>query len=473
MTLKLDIWPTEHSIVPYGEDVLRQTARPVRRINSRIRKLIDRLSEVMYAANGLGLAAPQLGESVRVVVLDAGDGLMELVNPEILVSEGSQTGYEGCLSIPGYLGKVERANRVRVEALDRNGRRIWVEGEGLLARVLQHELDHLDGVLFVDRAQKLIELPPEARLSVVFMGTPEFGARVLEELLESQCRVEAVVTQPDRPRGRGQKQRPSPVKELAQEHKVTVLQPEKLRQAGFAEQLAQLEPDVIVTAAFGQFVPLEVLELPEIAFINVHPSLLPKYRGAAPIHRALLAGEQQTGVTIMHTDEGWDTGDIMLQETVDIAPDETAGSLHDKLAELGAELTVEALRLLATGDAPRTPQDDDAATHAKRIKKAEAHIDWQRSAEYLERMFRAFDPWPGAYALRNGQRLKVFRGALVDDEDCSGAPGTVVGVSPQGIAVATGDGVIALTELQPAGKRRMSVKEYVSGYDIQVGEVFE
>jgi methionyl-tRNA formyltransferase len=473
---ELDLWPTVDPIVPCGEPVLRRKAHAVKKVNSRIQKLLDRMAEIMAEAGGAGLAAPQVGESVRVVVIDVGEGLIELVNPQIVREEGTETAYEGCLSVPGYLGKVERSAWVQVEALDRNGHRIWIEGNGMLARALQHEIDHLNGVLFIDRAESLLKLPAEARLSTVFMGTPEFGAAVLEELAESHAGVEAVVTQPDRPRGRGQKLQPSAVKQVAAAYELPVLQPQKVSEPEFVEKLRELEPDVIVTAAFGQLIPPEVLAIPEKGCINVHASLLPEFRGAAPIHRALLAGEDRTGITIMYMDEGLDTGDIMLQEQVAIEPGETAGSLHDKLAELGAVMTIRALRLLAEGEAPRTPQEDEAATYAPRVKKEEARIDWSESAEYLERMFRAFDPWPGAYSKLNGKRLKVFRAEVTYDEELeleTPTPGTIARVTTGALFVKCGEGFAVLEEVQPAGSKRMSVEAFLQGHDVEVGDSFE
>src|SRR5690606_2533221 len=242
--------------------ILRQRSQPVTRVNREIRQLVDDMLATMYDADGIGLAAPQVGVLRRVIVADVGDGPVVIINPEVHHQEGSEEAYEGCLSIPGYQGRVARAGLVRVSGLDEKGRRVWLEAEGLLARAIQHEIDHLDGILFLDRASKIIELSPAADLRIVYMGTPGFAVEPLRHLLRNHCRVTAVVTRPDRPRGRGRAVKPSPVKELAAELGLPVLQPEKARDPEFVAQLRELEPDVIVTAAYGLLLPPEVLEVP-------------------------------------------------------------------------------------------------------------------------------------------------------------------------------------------------------------------
>lgn len=468
--------------IPSENEVLRKPAEPVTRISRSITKLIDDMIVTMYAADGVGLAAPQVGVSKRVIVVDVGDGPIELINPELVRAEGSEVGTEGCLSIPDLIGEVERAAKVTVTGLDRHGRKRWVEGEGLLARALLHEIDHLDGILFIDRARRIIEIPPEKRLRIVYMGTPDFSVPVLAELVDQGFRVRAVVTQPDRPRGRGQKLRPSPVKRLAEELGLPVLQPERLDDE-FVAELSAIKPDVIITCAYGKILPASVLAIPKLAALNVHASLLPKYRGAAPIQHALLAGESETGISIFYMEEGMDTGDILLTASIPIEPDDSAGTLHDKLSELAAKKLPEALRLLVSEEPPRIPQDHDQATYAPRIKPGDEQIDWSRSSTEICNHIRAFDPVPGAVTRWGERSLKLFkpRVAALSEEDAGASesdahdakPGTVVRADAGGLLVKTGDGFITIEEIQPAGGRRMPVKDFLNGYSFPVGTVLK
>ena len=516
-----------------GEDepVLRTPAQPVTRITREIRRLLDRMAATMYAADGIGLAAPQVGVSKRIIVCDVGDGLIELINPEIVRrGEDTETAYEGCLSLPRVLAEVERPASVQVTGLDRHGRRVWIEGEGLLARCLQHEIDHLDGVLITDRARKVVQLPPESELRVVFMGTPGFAVPSLEELLRRYVKVVGVVTQPDRPQGRGLAPAAPPVKRLAEEHGLPVLQPERLDEA-VVEQLAAWRPDLLVVVAYGKILPPAVLAVPRLGAINVHASLLPRHRGAAPIQHAILAGDAVTGVTTMWMDQGLDTGDIILQRELPLDEEVTAGQLHDRLARLGAELLGETLRLVAEGRAPRRPQDPAAATLAPKLSPDDEWVDWDRPAVEVARRIRALDPRPGARTLWRGEILKLF-GATVapppgaaggeaggtpaagtagrgrgeeagtaaagttgseggrrgDEPAAAGSrpqarapraegapvpPGTVVAVTPEAVAVQCSDGPVWVRRLQPAGRRPMAARELVNGYRLAVGERME
>lgn len=457
----------------YGDPVLRERAAEVKRINRSIKELLDGMAEAMYAARGVGLAAPQVGVSRRIVVVDVGDGLVELINPEIVHSSGEATAFEGCLSVPGFIGEVTRAAEVRVTGLDRNGRRIWVEGEGLLARALQHELDHLDGVLFLDRATRVREVKPETELEIIFCGTPGFAVPVLDALLDRGCRIAAVITQPDRPVGRGRRVKFSPVKARALEEGLEVWQPERLSDPGIIRQIRELEPDVLVTAAYGRIVPREVLAIPTRGCINVHASLLPKYRGAAPIQWALMQGETVTGITTFFMDEGMDTGDIILQAETAVGPEDTAGTLQDRLAELGARVLLRTLRLVAAGEAPRRPQDHGAATYAPRLTRELERIDWSRPAGRLADLFRALDPHPGAYTDWRGRRLKIFKGSPAPVSGETTVPGQVLAADPGAgdLVVATGEGALALYEVQPENARRMTVAEFLRGADLAPGNV--
>lgn len=307
-------------------------------------------------------------------------------------------------------------------------------------------------------------------LRTVFMGTPDFAVPSLRALLAAGHRVVGVFTQPDRPRGRGQQVLPPPVKEEARSAGIPVFQPRRLRDSGALAALEELAPEVICVVAYGQLLPKAVLDLPPLGCINVHASLLPKYRGAAPIQAALLAGETVTGVTTMFMAEGLDTGDIILQQEVAIEPGDDAGTLHDKLAAAGAELLVETLRLLASGQAPRRPQDHRLATYAPKVDKAAAALDWTQPAEQVRNHVRAYAPWPGAYTAHGRRILKVLQVDLGGSGAPGAAPGEVVAVTDEGFVVQAGSGAVLVRRVQPPGRPPMGGRDYVNGYRLQVGD---
>jgi methionyl-tRNA formyltransferase len=297
-------------------------------------------------------------------------------------------------------------------------------------------------------------------LRLIFAGTPDFAAEALHALIRSPHEIVAVYTQPDRPAGRGRKLTPSPVKQLALQHQLTVLQPVSLKTPEAAAQLRTLDADVMVVAAYGLLLPPEVLGIPHYGCLNIHASLLPRWRGAAPIQRAILAGDSETGITIMQMDKGLDTGAMLLKLTCPITGKDTAASLHDRLATLGAEAIITALDQLPTLTA--TPQDDRQATYAAKLTKQEAVIDWHRPAEELDRLIRAFNPWPVAQTSVNGQTLRIWSAQPLAGK-ANVSPGTVIGRDKQGIDIACGEGVLRLTRLQPAGSKPMDVAAFLNG----------
>ena len=313
-------------------------------------------------------------------------------------------------------------------------------------------------------------------MKIAFAGTPEFARAALAALQAAGFDVVLVLTQPDRPAGRGMKVHPSPVKALAFESGLPVVQPRSLRLDGkFAheaqaarESLLATNADVMVVAAYGLILPAWVLALPRLGCLNIHASLLPRWRGAAPIHRAIEAGDVQTGVTIMQMDAGLDTGAMLLADAVPIATDDTTASLHDRLAVLGGRLIVEALELAACGGLTATPQPVEGVTYAHKIDKAEAPIDWRQNAATIERRLRAFDPFPGASTELGGLALKCWR---AEPGLGHGAPGQVLAVSDTGITVACGDGALRLTELQRPGGKRLPAKQFLQGTPVEVGSV--
>lgn len=300
-------------------------------------------------------------------------------------------------------------------------------------------------------------------MRIVFAGTPEFAAVALDALLSAGHEITLVLTQPDRPAGRGRKVQPSAVKRLAYRHGLVLLQPPSLKEVSVTAAVAAHRPEVMVVAAYGLIVPKTMLDLPRLGCINIHASLLPRWRGAAPIQRALLAGDRATGITIMQMDEGLDTGAILLQEALPILPDDTAQTLHGRLAAHGARLMVQAL---AAPFAPR-PQDAAQATYAEKINRREARINWAESAEAIERKVRAFNPNPGAHTSLEGAALKIWRGRL--ERGVSAPPGKVCESSAAGIVVACGADGLRLMELQRAGGKRLPVGAFVAGFNVARG----
>nr|WP_286944701.1 methionyl-tRNA formyltransferase [Pseudomonas sp. UBA6718] len=287
-------------------------------------------------------------------------------------------------------------------------------------------------------------------MRIVFAGTPEFAAQHLQALLDAGRQIVAVYTQPDRPAGRGQKLMPSPVKQLALQHGIAVYQPQTLRDPAAQAELAALTPDLMVVVAYGLILPQVVLDTPRLGCINSHASLLPRWRGAAPIQRAIEAGDASSGVTVMQMEAGLDTGPMLLKVTTTITAEDTGGSLHDRLATLGSQAVVEAVTRLAAGGLRGELQDDSLATYAHKLNKDEARLDWSRPAVELERLVRAFNPWPICHSTLNGEALKVHAAQLGEGQ---GAPGSVLAADRSGLTVACGEGALRLTRLQlPGGK---------------------
>lgn len=309
-------------------------------------------------------------------------------------------------------------------------------------------------------------------MRVIFMGTPDFATGTLEEIVLAGHEVVGVVTQPDKPKGRGKTLMPTPVKEVAMKYELPVYQPKKVREPEFVEILRSLKPDVMVVAAFGQIISKEILEMPKYGCINVHASLLPAYRGAAPIQWAVINGEKESGVTIMQMDEGIDTGDMIEKVVVSIAEDETGGSLFEKLSQAGAKLCVKVLKALEEGKSVREKQPEESTTpYAKMIDKKMGAINWENSAKEIEQLIRGLNPWPSAYTKLQGKTLKIWRAAVLF-EDSNDAPGQVVQVTKDSIVVQTGHGLLKILELQLEGKKRMDTASFLRGYTLKEGENF-
>lgn len=325
-------------------------------------------------------------------------------------------------------------------------------------------------------------------MKIVFMGTPDFAVPALKALAESaKHEVSLVVTQPDRPRGRSGKPAPSDVKFCAEQYGIPVFQPEKVREEASVERLRRENADIFVVAAFGQLLPKTILEMPRFGCINIHGSLLPAYRGAAPVQWAVLDGQKEAGDTIMQMNEGLDTGDILMQENIPLSADETAGSLYDKLSSMGGPLLLKALDAIEAGTVTPVPQGDSGTHYAKMLRKEMGNIDWTKSAEEIGRLVRGLNPWPSAYTHWNGKMLKIWMAETVTQEELSALgcdekngmdlkeaqPGTVMIVTKDTLMVQTGDGLLALTELQMEGKKRMPVQAFLMGCRMQTGEKLE
>lgn len=309
-----------------------------------------------------------------------------------------------------------------------------------------------------------------APLRIIFMGTPDFAVASLSALLQGPDQVVAVVTQPDRPKGRGKKLTPPPVKVLASEQGIPVLQPLKIRTEEFRDELATFSPDLVVVTAYGRILPTALLSLAPMGCINVHGSLLPRHRGAAPIQWAVINGDKEVGVTIIRMDEGMDTGDILLTSSFPADPEETAGSLFTKLAELGSRTLLEAIARLKVNDLPATPQDHSQATTAPMLKKEDGIIDWSLPAEKLHCLIRGLDPWPAASCLIDGLRLRLFSPEVIH-KDSLAQPGTLVRAERDGLLIATGRNLLLIKEIQPEGKKRMPASAFLCGHSLTAGTV--
>jgi methionyl-tRNA formyltransferase len=308
-------------------------------------------------------------------------------------------------------------------------------------------------------------------LNIVFMGTPEFAVPALQALHDHHFRILQVITQPDRAKGRGRQPVAPPVKQKAISLGYPVIQPVSIKGEEIFNQLASLHADLFVVVAFGHILSGRLLALPRLGAINVHASLLPKYRGPAPIHRAIIAGEDQTGVTTMRMDTGLDTGDMLLSEKLPIEPDDTAQSLQDRLSRLGATLLIQTLNGLEAGNLIPVAQDHSKATYASLLKKAEGHIDWHLPAGSIERFVRGMTPWPGAFTFHKHKRLKIYQAAVLPPP-ATAPPGTVVKGFPDELRVATGSGLLSILELQGESGKRLAAKDFLRGYRIDPGEKF-
>ncbi len=446
------------NILQEGDPLLTRRCRPVEQYDERLFQLLDDMVETMNRAGGVGLAAPQVGVLRRVCVIDVGDGPLELINPVIVAQSGRQETAEGCLSSPGRCGITRRPKKVTVTFFNRRGEPVKMTGVDLLAKAFCHEI-----------VRKKVE-KEFAAVRLVFMGTPDFALPPLRALAAAGHTIAGVFCQPDRPAGRGHRLLPPPVKVLAEEMGLPVFQPVSLKTGEATAQLRSLAPECVVVVAYGKLLPEEMLALPPLGCVNIHASLLPRYRGAAPIQWAVLRGETETGVTTMLMDKGMDTGALLLQKRCPILPNETAGQLFERLAEMGGELIGPTLEGLRQGTITPTPQRGEEATYAPPLTRADSPMDFTRPAHALAAQVRGLNPWPSATVSLAGQTLKVHEAEVVGE--CGGQPGEVT--APRQLIVCCGDGrALRLKSVQPAGARPMSDEAYLRGHPLPPGSRVE
>lgn len=309
-----------------------------------------------------------------------------------------------------------------------------------------------------------------SKLKTIFMGTPDFAVPCLE-VLQAKTEVLAVITQPDRPKGRGHNLQASPVKQKALEYNLPVLQPEKIKTEEFTAELERLQPDLIVVVAFGQILSQRILDIPPLGCVNVHASLLPRYRGAAPIHWSIINGEKETGVTTMLMDAGLDTGDMLLKDKVAITEEMTTEELHDQLMAMGGKLLAETIDGLANGTITPEKQDDSISNYAGMLNKETGHIDWSKSAVEIHNLIRGLNSWPVAWSMKNGKNYKFWR-TKVENSNSDKTPGTVVELRKNSFCLATGEGLLEVLEIQPPSKKRMSAGDLLRGHGVAVGDIF-
>ncbi|GAA0091598.1 methionyl-tRNA formyltransferase [Paraclostridium bifermentans] len=302
-------------------------------------------------------------------------------------------------------------------------------------------------------------------MKIVFMGTPEFAVPCLQKIIDEGHEVVAVVTQPDKPKGRGKKLAMPPVKELALKYDIPVYQPLKAREESFVDTLKEMNPELIVVVAFGQILPKSILDIPKYGCVNVHASLLPRYRGAAPLNWVIINGEEKTGVTTMYMDEGLDTGDMILKSEIPLDDEITAGELHDKMMIDGAKVLKETIDLIEKGEAPREKQSNENTCYSPIMNKSLGNIDWNKSAIDIHNLVRGINPWPSAYTTYESQTMKIWKTKVID-KNSDKEPGTIISVDKEGINVSTSEGIVQIKEIQMAGKKRMEVPEYIKGNNI-------
>lgn len=468
-------------IITVPNELLRRKGAKITVFDKKLHDLIDDMTVTLISKNGLGLAAPQVGASLQVCLIydEEKNKIYELINPQILETKGECLDVEGCLSIPDTYGLVKRPEFIKVKYYDRHGKECSLTAKDYLARIFFHEIDHLHGNLFVDIADKILTLEEllhyqHRQQKIIFMGTPEFSVPILRNLVAAGYNVVAVVTQPDRLVGRKKILTASPVKLEAQKLNIPVLQPESIKSKNAITTILDYDPDLIITAAYGQIVPREIIEYPEFRSINVHASLLPKYRGGAPIHHAIINGEQKTGITIIYMTEKLDAGDMLAQHNIDISEDDDVYSMHNKLSQLGSKVLEATLPNIFNSEITAQSQNIEQVTYAPNIHRKDERIIWAKTGNEVYNQIRGLSPWPIAYTMLNGQIIKIRTSEKIVSEK-AGIPGQIMEVHEDGFIVATNDKMfIKVTAWQIAGKKSMQPAKLVQNkHPFLIGERFE
>lgn len=451
-----------YKIKIYPNKILRKPGTPFEdNFDDSLKKIIREMFHLMKKNAGIGLSANQIGLSHRISIIDIRASLpkealpagrqeakktkpLVLINPKIVKKSPILSKMEeGCLSVPNLYGQVQRSDKIKIEYQNQFGKKITLKAEGLLARVIQHEIDHLNGILFIDKVEPgtLREVTPEdicRDLKIVFIGTSSFGLPTLEELIKNKIIPKLIITEPDRPAGRNQQMTPSPVKEYAKKFRLNLSQPHKI--VNSEKEIKQIKPDLIIVASYGQIIPKKILSISKWGSINIHPSLLPKYRGASPIASAILNNEQKTGVSIILMDEKIDHGPIIEQKNIKIEKNETTPDLESRLAKLGAELIIKIIKKLTKAGRKiiLKKQNHRQASYAKKFKKTDGQINWQDSPKKIHAQVRALQPWPKAYTQIASKRLIILKTHFDDNK-------------------------LYIDEVQPEGKKPMSFSDFLRG----------
>lgn len=412
-------------IITDPNPILHQKTKKIKLFDKNLDNFVKEMAKTLFENNGVGLAAPQVNKPIRLSVIeynpkrffseeelktikDKTIPLMAIVNPKITWhSREKMTNFEGCLSLPHIELPVERAQKVHVLAQDVNEKKIKIRAEGLAAQIFQHEIDHLDGILITDRSKVKIN-------KIIFIGTPEFSVPIIERLSKSPFKPYLVITEPDKPYGRNKTLTPPPIKIFAEQKQIEVWQSTKIEKLKL--KIENLKPDLIIVAAYGQIIPKEILDSARYGAINVHPSLLPKYRGASPIQYALLNGEKKTGITIMKMDEKMDHGPILAQKYISIDANDNYQTLSEKISRITGDFLVNTIAKYISKRIRPKPQNHEKATFTKLIKKEDGKIDWKLKPAQINNQVKAFYPWPGAYTEIDGKRLKICQTHLHDDK---------------------------------------------------------
>jgi len=404
-------------IYTHYADILHRPTRKVDKFDSALAALVRAMREKMIASDGIGLAANQIGEDQQVLLtgyrpVNKKDQTPAIpftvvINPQ-LVAKGKKEVIidEGCLSLPGLELPVSRADQVVVRGVDEKSRPIEIKANGLFAHVLQHEIDHLNGILFPQRSAKWKDLKYYRGIKIVFLGSDDFSLPVLESLVNNQMNIFAVITETDKPSGRGGKMSATPVKEFANQLGLPLFQP--VDKTDLTDVIKQLQPDLLILASYGKIIPAEALDVPPYGSLNLHPSLLPRHRGATPIQSAILSADQETGVTLMEMVASVDAGRIVAQEKIIISDSETTETLRRKLSELAGKVLIANLPAYLSAQAKLIPQDPKYVTYTQKLSKESGEINWQEDADYIARQVRALNPWPGTYTYLAGKLLKIL-----------------------------------------------------------------